>query len=91
MPTGIIKWFSPRRHYGFIVGENGQEVFFHESEVGAEDFPLREGDRVIFNLQQTSRGNQGKAVFKIPASEPRLPAAGKSPEGEEGSTQPAAE
>lgn len=72
MPTGIVKWFSERRHYGFIISEGGQEVFFHESEVSREDFPLRDGDRVIFTLRETIHGGQGKEIFKLPSS-PALP------------------
>ncbi|MBI3014515.1 MAG: cold shock domain-containing protein [Candidatus Tectomicrobia bacterium] len=66
MPSGTIKWFSERRHYGFIVSENGQEVFFHQSEVSAEDLPVQEGDRVIFKVVETLRGVQGKEIFKLP-------------------------
>ncbi|HLC27647.1 MAG TPA: cold shock domain-containing protein [bacterium] len=67
MPSGSIKWFSERRHYGFIVAESGQEVFFHESEVSAEDMPVHKGDQVIFKLIETSRGVQGKEIFKLPS------------------------
>lgn len=34
---GRVKWYSGNKHYGFIVADDGQEVFFHEQHV------LREG------------------------------------------------
>lgn len=65
MPSGNVKWFSERRHYGFIIAETGEEVFFHESEVSLEDMPLCEGDPVIFRLFETPQGVQGREVFKL--------------------------
>ena len=31
--SGQVKWFSHERGYGFIVKPNGDEVFFHRSQV----------------------------------------------------------
>ena len=28
---GKVKWFDSRKHYGFIITEEGKEVFFHEN------------------------------------------------------------
>jgi CspA family cold shock protein len=30
---GAVKWFSSRKHYGFIVSEKGEELFFHERQL----------------------------------------------------------
>jgi CspA family cold shock protein len=30
---GEVKWFSPRRGYGFIATGEGEEVFFHQNEL----------------------------------------------------------
>jgi hypothetical protein len=31
MESGKVKWFSPKMKYGFIVKENGDELFFHRN------------------------------------------------------------
>jgi hypothetical protein len=28
---GEVKWFNPRKRFGFIVSEDGEELFFHAS------------------------------------------------------------
>ena len=30
---GKVKWFNPRRGYGFIATGEGEEVFFHQNEL----------------------------------------------------------
>ncbi|MHC4294980.1 MAG: cold-shock protein, partial [Planctomycetota bacterium] len=27
MPTGKVKWFDPKKGYGFIIGDEEQDVF----------------------------------------------------------------
>ena len=42
--TGMVKWFSPRKGYGFIIrdsvpeGEENHEIFVHYSQVDMEGF-----------------------------------------------------
>ena len=59
MPIGTVKWFDPRRGYGFIQPEDGsQDVFVHISAVERSGMNnLHEGQRISFELE---RGNQGK-------------------------------
>ena len=33
MPTGNVKWFDTKKGYGFLVGEQGQDVFVHFSSI----------------------------------------------------------
>ena len=35
--TGIVKWFSARRGYGFITDEKGNDFFVHFSEIQTEE------------------------------------------------------
>ncbi|HEY7676655.1 MAG TPA: cold shock domain-containing protein [Candidatus Methylomirabilis sp.] len=65
MAMGRVKWFDGKRHFGFLVGEDGGEVFFHETEVSEIDRPLSQGDRVIFQLGEGPRGPVARRVFCV--------------------------
>ena len=58
MVTGIVKWFSPDKAYGFIKPDSdGDDVFVHARDikrVGIEPI-LREGDRVSFDVVPSDR------------------------------------
>ena len=30
---GLVKWFDPKKGYGFLVGPDGQDVFVHFSQI----------------------------------------------------------
>jgi CspA family cold shock protein len=66
MPTGNVKWFDSRRGYGFLVGPEGQDVFVHYSSIEREGFRfLRQGDEVEYELEDTPKGLQAKAVRQL--------------------------
>ena len=57
MATGIVKWFDPRRGYGFIVDDQGRDVLAHYSSIEGDGFRvLEKGDTVEYDLQQGPRG-----------------------------------
>jgi CspA family cold shock protein len=62
---GIVKWYSIARGYGFITPEGeGKDVFVHYSAVASEDLPLREGDRVSFESEESPKGPRAKNVTR---------------------------
>ncbi|MBU7046972.1 MAG: cold shock domain-containing protein [Theionarchaea archaeon] len=61
---GTIKWYNARKGYGFIQGEDGKDVFVHQSEVPQGTF-LNEGDRVEFNVESSERGPKAVGVRKL--------------------------
>ena len=66
MATGVVKWFSPEKGYGFITKDDGGDVFVHYSAIGGEGFrSLREGDRVEFEVAQGEKGPQAANVSRV--------------------------
>lgn len=61
---GKIKWYNPRKGYGFVENEEGNDVFVHRSEVPEGTF-LDEGDSIEFEVEETDRGKQAKNVKKL--------------------------
>ena len=49
--TGTVKWFSSEKGYGFITGEDGKEVFVHQTNISMKGFrSLHEDDRVSYEV-----------------------------------------
>ncbi|MBW1758926.1 MAG: cold shock domain-containing protein [Deltaproteobacteria bacterium] len=66
MANGIVKWFSDKKGFGFIEQEEGGDIFVHHSAIDMEGFKtLSEGDRVTFDVEETSRGPAAKNVKKV--------------------------
>jgi CspA family cold shock protein len=66
--TGIVKWFSRSKGYGFITpdGEAQMDVFVHFSNIVGDGFRnLDEGTRVSFVIETTPKGPQAVQVTPI--------------------------
>ena len=63
---GHIKWFSLEKGYGFVVQEDGSEVFVHRSGVPLTDDgslpPLEEGQEVLYKVMDSPKGPQAVQV-----------------------------
>ena len=65
MALGTVKWFNAEKGYGFITGEDGNEVFVHFSEIQGDGFKtLDEGKKVEYEVTEGSRGPQASNVHK---------------------------
>ncbi len=65
MATGVVKWFSPKKGYGFITMEDGQEVFVHYSAIDGNGFrSLDQGEQVKFEVSQGPKGLQASKVVR---------------------------
>ncbi len=64
MATGIVKWFSDEKGYGFITQDDGsKDLFVHFSNILGEGFKtLREEQRVEYEPQQGQKGPEATNV-----------------------------
>ena len=65
---GRIKKMVRDRGFGFVRGDDGKEVFFHRSGLGATDYDaLSEGDIVEYVVQEGPRGARAENVRAVGA------------------------
>ncbi|MFO7558105.1 MAG: cold shock domain-containing protein [Desulfobacterales bacterium] len=65
MADGKIKWFSDKKGFGFIEQEEGKDIFVHYTSINMSGFKtLAEGDRVIFDVEDSERGPVARNVQK---------------------------
>ena len=65
MAQGQVKWFDPKKGYGFIEQPGGEDVFVHYSGIVGEGFKsLRAGEEVQFEVSQGPQGPQAAEVIK---------------------------
>jgi CspA family cold shock protein len=57
MPQGTVKWFNNKRGWGFIVKEDGEDIFVHYSAIKGDGFKsITEGQRVQFDIEESANG-----------------------------------
>jgi len=63
---GRVKKLVRDRGFGFVRGDDGKEVFFHRSGLGATDYDsLSEGDVVEYVVQEGPRGARAENVRAV--------------------------
>jgi CspA family cold shock protein len=66
MAKGTVKWFDPKKGFGFVVNKDGADVFVHYTEIECEGFrSLRNGQCVEYEEIQAVKGLQGRKVRVI--------------------------
>ena len=60
MNKGKVKFFNTTRGFGFITQSEGEDLFFHVSELRAET--ANEGDQVEYEI---SEGRKGPCAVNI--------------------------
>lgn len=62
---GKVKWFNAEKGFGFIVSEEGEDVFVHFSAILSDGYKtLNEGEEVTFDVVDGDRGPLAKNVVK---------------------------
>lgn len=62
---GPVKWFDPRKGFGFIVGPEGQDIFVHFSVIEGDGFRvLKDGATVSYDAERTDKGWRATRVMR---------------------------
>jgi cold shock protein len=67
MTQGVIKFYNSLKGFGFITTNNGEEIFFHKSNVKSTGFRdvLVQGDNVQFELKQEQKGKRAYNIVRV--------------------------
>ncbi len=72
MAEGTVKWFNPRKGYGFIATSDGRDVFVHYSDISGDGYKtLVEGDAVTFEIVEGEKGQKAEKVVAKSAAAPK--------------------
>ena len=65
MSKGTVKRIMRERGFGFLLAEDGREIFFHRSELQNVNFDeLGEGDHLEFTVVKGEKGPQATDIKK---------------------------
>lgn len=62
MDTGIVKFFNETKGFGFIVRDDGKEIYFHAKNIVGK---INSNDKVSFETQEFKRGLSAINVKRI--------------------------
>jgi CspA family cold shock protein len=55
---GTVKWYDIRKGYGFIMGEDGTDVFVHKTAVPFWNIFLNAGENVEYQIENSKNGKK---------------------------------
>lgn len=76
---GTVKWFDPRKGFGFIIGPDGQDIFVHFTVIEGDGFRvLKDGSTVVYDAEHNDKGWRATKVHR--ETEPSGEEGGDAPE-----------
>ena len=65
---GTVKWFSAKKGYGFVTGEDGEDYFAHFSQIKMEGFKMLSGKQPVQFEVGTDENGRALAMNILPLS-----------------------
>ncbi|MEA3377911.1 MAG: cold shock domain-containing protein [Chloroflexota bacterium] len=63
---GIVKWYEPKKRYGFITMRSGNDIFFHRNAiVEGDEGDFTEGATVTFEVTESDKGPEAADVALV--------------------------
>lgn len=64
--TGFVKWFNEKKGFGFIVNQQGDDIFIHYKDIQGTGFKtLHENDKVSFIVDKGPKGFKAQDVMLL--------------------------
>jgi CspA family cold shock protein len=71
---GTVKWFDPKKGFGFIIGPSGQDIFVHYTKIDGEGFRvLKDGSTVVYDANLTDKGWHATRVVRTGPLDVQVP------------------
>jgi CspA family cold shock protein len=67
VPTGKVKWYDAEKGFGFISGDDGEDIFLHANALPEGLTTLKGGTRVDYGIVEGRRGAQALSVKVLDA------------------------
>jgi CspA family cold shock protein len=66
MPVGTVKWFDSKKGFGFLLNDEGLDVFVHFSSIEGDGFrSLKDGEKVEYELVTGPKGLSAASVKRL--------------------------
>ena len=67
MAQGVVKWFDPKKGYGFITADGQPDIFVHWRNIKGDDpfKTLEDGESVEFEIIQGAKGLAAENVVRL--------------------------
>ena len=60
--VGRVKWYNARKGYGFLLRGAGEEIFFHRSNAVGDADELKDGQWVLYDVEETNKGPEATDI-----------------------------
>ncbi|MHC4237824.1 MAG: cold-shock protein [Planctomycetota bacterium] len=63
MSEGTVKWYDKKKGYGFILSEEGNDIFVHYTDFSTPSLrSLNDGEVVVFEIAAGEKGPRARNV-----------------------------
>ncbi len=63
---GTVKWFNPKKGFGFVSRSDGDDVFVHFTSITGDGYrTLEEGEQIEFEVTTSQKGLEAKDIKRL--------------------------